>query len=392
MRSLWLILCLTACAASDKQEDTAAELGDSDADSDAGADSDSDTDSDDTGDGEGPDIWYPADQAGPFKVGTTELSFVGQTGVEMRVQVWYPTTENTTMLHQYDGLYMDTALDVPVPDCSAVRPVMAFSHGNQGMRWQSTFLTEWMATHGFVVIAPDHTGNTTFDYTVERLPEIVFRRPLDIKDAVDWLFGVGGQEAGLVDCLDETNGYAVTGHSFGGYTATAVGGADFDYEASVAFCEAAGGWLCDEFQAWVEEHPEAETMSLKDERVWASIPLAPAGFEVLGAGAASAEVPFLVLGAEWDNATPMATQVRPIYEALGSEVKHMGMLKESGHMIFSMACQLTDFPECFEPYLSYEQGHPELQTVITAFLQMVQGNPDAADYFPTDSDLWEWEG
>lgn len=381
MKFLWLALGLVACSEADKQEDTA------DVDSVAEPEG-----SDDTGGGGDPELWYPADQAGPYKAGTVELSFVGQTGVELKLQVWYPTTENSTMLHQYDGLYMDTALDAPTPDCSAIRPVFAFSHGNQGIRWQSTFLTERLATHGFVVVAPGHTGNTTFDYSVERMPEMVFRRPLDIKDSIDWLFGTGGQEAGLTDCLDESQGYAVGGHSFGGYTASAVGGAGFDYEASVAFCEAAGGWLCDEFQAWVAEHPEAATAQLGDDRVWASIPLAPAGFEVLGAGAGSAEVPFMVLGAEWDNATPMATQVRPIYEALGSEVKYLGMLKDAGHMIFSMACDLTDFDECDEPYLSTEEGHPEIQIAVTAFLQHVLGNPDAAAYFPTDSDLWEWEG
>jgi predicted dienelactone hydrolase len=378
MQFLWLALGLVACSETDKQEDT--------------ADVDSVEDTDDTGGGGDPDIWYPADQPGPYQAGTAELSFVGQTGVEITVQVWYPTTENTTMLHLYDGLYMDTALDTPTPDCSETRPVFAFSHGNQGVRWQSTFLTERLATHGFVVIAPGHTGNTTFDYSAERMPEMVFRRPLDIKDSIDWLFDVGGHDAGLTDCLDESQGYAVGGHSLGGYTASAVGGAGFDYEASVAYCEDTGGWLCDEFQAWIAEHPEAATAQFGDERVWASIPLAPAGFEVLGAGAASAEIPFMVLGGERDNSTPMATQVRPIYEALGSEVKYLGMLKDAGHMIFSMDFELTNFDECEEPYLSYELGQPEIQTAVTAFLQLVLGNPDAADYFPTDSDLWEWEG
>ena len=54
------------------------------------------------------------------------------------------------------------------------------------MRWQSPFLVEYLASHGFVVVAPDHTGNTIFDYDSGRMPEVA-RRPHDIIDAADWL-------------------------------------------------------------------------------------------------------------------------------------------------------------------------------------------------------------
>jgi predicted dienelactone hydrolase len=312
-------------------------------------------------------VWHPANAVGPHAAGTAESEMVGRTGETLKVQVWYPTDENSSMLHQYDGFMVYGALDTPDPLCDRTRPVVVFSHGNQGMRWQSAFIAERLASHGFLVVAPDHTGNTTFDYSRDRMPEMVFRRPFDVIDSADWLFGAGGVELGLTDCVDESDGYAVSGHSFGGYTATAVGGARFDFEASVAFCDAAGGWLCDEFQAHVAENPDAATVDFSDDRVWASIPLAPAGFEVLGAGAQDAEIPFLVLGAELDSMTTMVNQVEPIYEALGSQTKVLGTLLGSGHMIFSHACDLADFAECNDPYLSFEEGSPSINTAITAF-------------------------
>lgn len=334
--------------------------------------------------------WSAPDEVGPFKVGTEQSIFTGRTGVEMDVQVWYPSNEDSTKLHKYDGLRSWDALDAPEPACSSPRPVVAFSHGNQSIRWQSPFLVERLASHGFIVVAPTHTGNSTFDFDDERLPELVFRRPLDIQDSVDWLFETGAAELGIEGCVDSDAGYAVTGHSFGGYTATAIGGAEFDYSVSSAYCEEVGGWLCDKFEEWVSTHPEAATAQFADDRAWASIPMAPAGFEVLGAGAAKVEIPFMVLGAEWDDLTPMNSQVEPLYEALGGDQKVMGNLLSSGHMIFSNACGLTYFEECDSPYLPIEDGHPTINTAVMAFLQMQLGNPDAASYLPFNSPLWEW--
>jgi predicted dienelactone hydrolase len=104
-----------------------------------------------------------------------------------------------------------------------------------------------------------------------------------------------------------------------------------------------------------------------------------------------AEVPFLVLGGEYDNATPMFTQVEPIFDALGSEDKMLGTLLEAGHMIFSMACEYTPMSECEPPYLDYEIGQPTIATAITAWLQMQLGNPDAEAFMPYTSGLWVWE-
>ena len=150
-----------------------------------------------------------------------------------------------------------------------------------------------MATHGFVVGAPGHAGNTTFDYDRDRLAELIFRRPHDVIDTVDWLFDESPSLLpGLEGCLDESDGYAVSGHSFGGYTATAVGGAHFDHEAIVEYCDTVGGWLCGEDQSYIADHPEYMVSDFSDPRVWASIPLAPAGFELLGAGATNASEPY----------------------------------------------------------------------------------------------------
>jgi predicted dienelactone hydrolase len=336
-------------------------------------------------------VWSPADDVGPFKAGTVASSFIGRTGVELNVQVWYPSSSDSDMLHQYDGFMAWDAIDAPEPDCADIRPVLAFSHGNQGMRWQSPFLVEFLASHGFVVVAPDHTGNTTFDYDATRMSELIFRRPLDVSDAADWLFEVAPEEIpGLGDCLDPSAGFAVSGHSFGGYTVTALGGARFDHAAIEDYCASAGGWLCDEYAVRMEENPD-DVGDYSDPRVWAAIPLAPAGFELLGGGAGEATIPFLVLGGEYDSSTSMATQVGPIYDALGSEDKTLGTLLRGGHMIFSSACDMAQMAECEGAYLDDDVGHPAIATAVTAWLQMQLGHEGGEEAFPYTSELWTWE-
>ena len=374
---LALFLTLSACSASDKAE--MADVQGPDRIVDTGM--------------ETPLGWFPADEEGPYTAGTASLDFVGRSGVEMKVQVWYPSVENNDWLHRYDGLISWNAVDTPEPDCREKRPVLAFSHGNQGVRWQSPFLVERLASHGFVVVAPGHTGNTTLDYERERLAELVFRRPHDIADAVDWLFDQAPNEIlGLGDCLDSDSGYAVSGHSFGGYTATAVGGAEFDHVAIESYCSSVGGWLCSEYAEYIAEHPEYLTADFADPRVWASIPMAPAGFELVGAGAHLADVPFLVLGAEKDRATPMNTQVEPIYSALGSVDKTMGMVVDGGHMVFANTCEILAnlIVECGGDYADYEIAHPTIATTVVAWLQLQLGYAEAEVHMPFESDLWEW--
>jgi len=363
---IWVLFGLCACGAPNKEE-TSSDAADTDL----------------------PGL--PPDGPGPFSVGTFDGQVVGSTGVTLDVQVWYPTQDTDKGVHRYDGLYPSLALHAPAPDCTVVRPLLAFSHGNQGLRWQSLFFTERLASHGFVVVAPDHAGNTTLDYDEARLPELIFRRPFDISDTVDWLFSDPlPSEMGLDDCLDPDAGFAVSGHSFGGYTTVAVGGAAFEPTIGLDYCEETGGWLCEAVLTWVEGNPDFLDYDMTDDRVWAMIPMAPAGFEVLSAGLSQVEVPALVLGGDRDTLTSMEAQVTPFYRGIASPDKRLGTLIDGGHMTFSNACDLVDFEECHPPFIDAETAYDTINTVSLAFLRHVLGEPGMEPYFVDAADLWDW--
>lgn len=121
---------------------------------------------------------------GPYAVGTSILymkddsrtedaSPVPGAKRELMVQLWYPAEsgrgkvasyrrrEETTFESSYQALLPTHArLDAPVAQAAKPYPVLLFNPAWNGRRTQNTFLTEELASHGYVVAAIDHTYNS----------------------------------------------------------------------------------------------------------------------------------------------------------------------------------------------------------------------------------------
>lgn len=193
---------------------------------------------------------------GPHPVGvrSIEVSQAGR-GVTIPVEVWYPATaevagqdvdpDRRDLYELFPGMgttAQDAVRDaLPAPDTF---PLVVFSHGLAGHRRQSTFLTTHLASHGYVVAAPDHVGNTigdlmlafaTGDMAAVESSSIqsALDRPGDVIATID-AFGAG------VDGLAvDARQVGVCGHSFGGWTTLQVVGQEPRAVAAVGL--AAGG-------------------------------------------------------------------------------------------------------------------------------------------------------
>jgi predicted dienelactone hydrolase len=332
------------------------------------------------------EIFTPPDQRGQYTVSSDELAFINSNGMETPLQIWYPTSEEDDELYRYDELISGTSIDTARPDCDKTREVVMFSHGNQGIRYQSYFLMEHLASHGYLVAAPRHVENSFFDFQAEAMTSMVFRRPIDIQNAYDHLLTVEK----LSGCLDEIKGYATVGHSFGGYTTVANSGAVIDTEVSDEFCQDnLSGWLCDEVAEYALENGSG-VYDLSDDRAWAGIPMAPAGFEALYGGLSQVEIPMMVLGGDLDSSTTMSDQVEPIFRGMVNSSATMGTLIGANHYSFSNICEILPTMNYCQDTGGNEDVHQVINTLTVAFLGLQRGEQRMLPYFPpaTEQLLW----
>jgi predicted dienelactone hydrolase len=247
---------------------------------------------------------------GPYPVGVTTVTFVDPArNRTLRTEIWYPAAESArgmpaSPITDFDPVLAPLLGDSQVP-LTAVRdvpisrdapfPLIAFSHGNGGVRFQNTFQTERLASHGFVVVAPDHTGDTILDLGDD--PNTVVNRPLDISFLYDEMSAETVRSGGPFEgWIDTSRPFGVTGHSLGSYTSLAV--------------------------------------ASSDARVAAALPMAAPGPVSPGYSAAT----FLMLATEDKTIGLDLNQgIRQVYSILPGP-RWLGEVIDAGHYSFTIAC------------------------------------------------------
>jgi len=197
---------------------------------------------------------YSLDDDGPFQVGYTafETSYTppGQTQERtIPVYIWYPTEDvhnddavPPTQSPIYIDLFVDsdTIIDaVPAPSVyESGYPLLAYSHGSQGVAQGSWRLMRYFASHGWVALSVGHIGNMlTEGSSASNTPiEHWHHRPLDITAGIDAMENLTSPMA-LANQID-TSRVLLTGHSRGAYTTWAAGGATYDTTNIQTRCDA----------------------------------------------------------------------------------------------------------------------------------------------------------
>lgn len=297
----------------------------------------------------------PADP-GRHAVGVTTLDLHDtRRDRPVTVEVWYPARPalGAEPAH-YDlhiGAFRLGGLASPtgaIRDAHRARggayPLVVMSHGFASTRFAHISLAEYLASHGYVVAAPDHHGNTMLDLIggidEDTRARSTIDRPRDISFVIDALLASNTRRHPIWRALVDPDRIGVAGHSLGGYTALAVSGATFEVARLRRECPL--GSLERQCSALLHLPGDHERVSLRDHRVRAALLISPAGMIRFGAdGLERVAVPALVVGGRRDVTTPYATYQAPTFAALRAP-RYLLDLPDAGHLSGTDVCPLID--------------------------------------------------
>lgn len=244
---------------------------------------------------------------GKFKVGVQTLKLVNNNQLDvihskngkdslynrpLTVEVWYPATisSDKQQLVEYDEVlgssndpkrpllpfkFMGRALrNAPTDKSEGPYPLLIVSHGYLGSRFLLTYLTENLASKGYVVVAIDHTESTFRD--AASFASTLLNRSLDDLFVLNEIARLGNKATntfltGLVN-VDNT---ALIGYSMGGYGALNTAGAGYSPQAVKFFGQMTGGSKALEKRM----AGNADFMASIDPRIKAVVAFAPWGME-----------------------------------------------------------------------------------------------------------------
>ena len=251
------------------------------------------------------------------------------------VDIWYPAqaTPGAQPETYHDSLPSEppaapAAFSIPgmaVRDAPALQqryPLVVLSHGYGNVTVGFSWLTENLATKGYVVAAIRHEdpygdGRVGF-------PKVVMRRPLDIGFVARSLQRDLATE-GLVDPART----ALVGYSMGGYGVLTSSGAVLDTAGPLAKVTP-GGLL----EPYGRDGAERDAVLVKDLKAVVAIAPAGAGFSAWGSdGLTGIKAPLLLISGDHDQTVDYATGARAFFDTATSSHRYQLTFKQGGHAL-----------------------------------------------------------
>lgn len=365
---------------------------------------------------------------GPYSVGVQTLTLVNKDQVDiinskdgntvtydrdLKVEVWYPASlkSGEEELVTYDEV-MGTANDPKRPlipftfEGRAARgtslikeeskfPLIVVSHGYVGSRLLLTYLTENLASKGYIVVAIDHKESTFRD--AGAFTSTLLNRAQDIHFVVKEMCNVEPFRAQM-----DTENIGIIGYSMGGYGALNVGGAGYSEGLGKFFGQMTGGSKAiDVLKNGNEAHTNAFNPKIK-----AIVAFAPWGMS-RGIwdkeGLLGLKVPtFFIAGSE-DDISGYENGIKAIFTGATNVERYLLTYANARHNIapnpppsesLAPGLPFDEYYRYAEPSWNERRINNINQHFVTAFLDTKLKGTDHTKYLDLkpDSNIKTWEG
>ncbi|HKD05613.1 MAG TPA: hypothetical protein VKB79_06900 [Bryobacteraceae bacterium] len=328
----------------------------------------------------------------------------------LKIEVWYPATipagkeereVYTVPMPVAPGPSVPATFQLPgkaLRDAPPVKgeryPLVVVSHGYPGSRTFMSWITENLASRGYVVASIDHT-DSVFG-AVRAFTSTLLNRSSDQLFTIDAISALSKNADSFLNGIVDTANVAVIGYSMGGYGALATAGAPYSKQGGSARI-IPGGY----FDAWTDGDPRFAAHDRSN--IKALVAIAPWGNQPPNNnwdahGLAQIRIPSMFIVGNQDDVSGYDSGVRKAFEGAVNSERFMLVYENARHNVggnppppeaMGNFAALAFFEE---PVWRKDRIAAINQHFISAFLDLYLKHADRLDYLmvPEKSDDLKW--
>jgi predicted dienelactone hydrolase len=321
----------------------------------------------------------------------------------LKVEVWYPAVipEGAKELVTYDEVlgfagdkrrplipftYTGRALRGAAPQyVEGGFPLVVVAHGYVGSRLLLSYLTENLASKGYVVVAIDHTESTFRDAAA--FPSTLLNRAKDILFVINQMAELSNAK-GFLNKLVDANNTALVGYSMGGFGALNAAGAGYSAKMDTFFTTVTGGSKA--IKARLSNNPDFKASF--DPRIKAVVAFAPWGMQNGtwdAEGLAGLTVPTFFVAGNQDDISGYETGTKAIYKGVVNADRYLLTYMNARHNVapnppppesLKAGLHFDEYYRYAEPAWNEKRINNINQHFVTAFLGIHLKKNDYAKY------------
>ncbi|NJR71786.1 MAG: dienelactone hydrolase, partial [Gammaproteobacteria bacterium] len=340
------------------------------------------------------EVWYPAVATARDGASSSTLGQSASTIARAQYGAALPRAKQTGDKAEF--FHTGIAIRDALPVATQRFPLVLVSHGFGGWGTFMTYLTENLASKGYMVIAIDHQDAAFTDGASFALSfgSTIVHRARDQQFVLDIFANLGKNKdtafADLAAAID-VNSIAVIGYSMGGFGALATAGAGYDAKsptfkdipAAIMAPQMAGNRLYD------------EAFAARRANIKALVLMAPWGAQLPNRAWTSSalqniKAPTLIISGDEDDIVNYKGGIQHLFQAMTSSARHLLVFQQARHNVGGNPAPveaLADFStrEYFdEPVWRKDRLNAINQHFVTAFLDLhLKGMVTRAAYLDT---------